>query len=394
MSDDIPQTPAQREAQEKARVLQIPKLTERKPLAWGALEQRGEPPKREWAINNWLGMGHVTLLAGRGGMGKSILAQQIGSYLALGSEFLETVGEPRTVLGWFSEDDHDELWRRQCAIAGKLGQPLSAFAERLYLIPLQDAECTLFDTAPLSREVVRTSVLEELRQQIGDLGASIVILDNIRRLFGGNENNGHDVTSFIAALNYAASPTNAAVMLLGHVSRAQGSEFAGNMAWENAARMRWSFTDRPPDSVAQDEETPSDDTRRWLAKRKVNYTSRDLAILRWNQGAYDIEEKPNAAAGIMRTIDNRQCKLLLKRAFLRLCAMSYAPTDAATSPHYLVKLIQQHGLTEGFSKGELRRALLELIEDGVMLRNQEVGTLNNRMPRLGLKLGESPPDPV
>ena len=48
------------------------------PLVWDDLEGR-EPPAREWIIPYWIPAGHVTLLAGRGGIGKTLIAQHIGS---------------------------------------------------------------------------------------------------------------------------------------------------------------------------------------------------------------------------------------------------------------------------------------------------------------------------
>ena len=48
----------------------------------------GPPPERDWAISHWLGMGHVTLLAGKGGIGKTLIAQQLGSALPLAGRSL------------------------------------------------------------------------------------------------------------------------------------------------------------------------------------------------------------------------------------------------------------------------------------------------------------------
>lgn len=50
------------------------------PLNWTDLATQ-EPPARRWAIRGWLGFGHVSLLVGPGGIGKSLLGQQIASAL-------------------------------------------------------------------------------------------------------------------------------------------------------------------------------------------------------------------------------------------------------------------------------------------------------------------------
>ena len=128
------------------RFLDTPKpdAFERRPLDWRVLAD-GEPPARDWAVDHWLGMAHVTLLAVLGGIGKTLLAQMLASALALGRAFVDGVPEPRTVLMWAAEDDHDELWRRQAEIARHFGAGLEQFAGRLFVESFVDRDCTLME---------------------------------------------------------------------------------------------------------------------------------------------------------------------------------------------------------------------------------------------------------
>jgi energy-coupling factor transporter ATP-binding protein EcfA2 len=87
----------------------------RPPLCWDDLEGR-EPPEREWIIKHWIPKGHTTLLAGRPGIGKTLLAQHIATANALGRTYLEPLAAQR-VLTWAGEDDEGEFWRRQLAIS-------------------------------------------------------------------------------------------------------------------------------------------------------------------------------------------------------------------------------------------------------------------------------------
>ena len=48
----------------------------RRPLDWRTLAD-GEPPLRDWAIDHWVGMGHVTLLAGKGGVEPNRTASRV-----------------------------------------------------------------------------------------------------------------------------------------------------------------------------------------------------------------------------------------------------------------------------------------------------------------------------
>ena len=108
----------------------------------------------------------MTLLAGRGGIGKSLLAQQIGSAVTLGSSYIDTVSAPRNVLYWAAEDDPDELWRRQAAIATSMGVTIDAFAGKLLMESFVDRDCTLATT--VYGALTYTPLLGELEAQIGD----------------------------------------------------------------------------------------------------------------------------------------------------------------------------------------------------------------------------------
>jgi len=337
-----------------------------KPLDWEALEEHGEPPPRKWALDYWLGMGHVTLLSGSGGLGKSILSQQLLTAIALGKPFISTVPEPRRALGWMGEDDEAELWRRQIAICKKFDVPLSSLRGRLDLYAMDRNECCLLDL--MEGKTVRTSLLKDLREQIGDIKAGIVLLDNISRLFGCNENDRHHVSNFYSALQWAASPTGAAVELVGHVAKIQNSEFSGSTAWENAARGRLWLTDKPPDKKPDPDAGDAEPLDlRYLAKRKVNYSSRDLAILRYADGAYDVIEHPKGG-GIVASIDRARAGGVVMRALSKLIELNFTTSDDWHSHQFLPRLIIEHSLAEGFTKRDLTDAMHLAVTDGEIVR--------------------------
>jgi hypothetical protein len=73
-------------------------------------------PVREWIVPEWIPRGVVTGLYGDGGLGKSLLAQQLQTAIALGSAWLALPVETGATLGVYCEDSYDELWRRQTDI--------------------------------------------------------------------------------------------------------------------------------------------------------------------------------------------------------------------------------------------------------------------------------------
>ena len=88
------------------------------PIDWPSKEGR-VPPERNFIVGAWLPAGCVTSPYGAGGVGKSLLAQQLATCVATGKPFCSHPVRSGPVLGLFCEDD--ELWRRQAGRGG--GRP-------------------------------------------------------------------------------------------------------------------------------------------------------------------------------------------------------------------------------------------------------------------------------
>lgn len=341
-------------------------------INWSAFEARGTPPPRQWLVSEWIGEGHTTLLAGVGGIGKSVVAQQFATAVAAGCSFIANAQPPREVLMWAGEDDADELDRRQISICKAFDISRSSLSGSMFVYPMHDVECSLFDIS--FGAAVRTSMLKVLREQVGDLRARLVVLDNIARLFGGNENDRHHVSMFMSALAWATQPTQAGILLIGHISKFVGSEFSGSTAWENAARARLFLGDSKPDAKKSDSSLDEGDAPtdlRYLSKRKVNYTTRDLCILRYIDGAYEVVQAPGG--GIVAKIDRDNCRRVVLRALARLSSepMNFTCSDSAHGSHYLPRLILDHKMAEGFTKRDLADAMHTLVIDGEIIRQVE-----------------------
>jgi len=353
-------------------------------MDWAALVDR-EPPEREWAIEHWLGMGYTTLLVGQGGIGKTLIAQQLASALATGISFLSEVRKPRTVLMWCCEDDHDELWRRQRAIARWLGASLDDFVGRLIVQPRQGLDNALF-SSEFGRPMW-TPLIEELREQAADYCAEVVILDNVGQVFGGNENDRHHVTSFCNGI--AGAAPGCATMMLAHPGRALGSEFSGSSAWENAVRMRLYLGTKLPDAKQQDEADDDDgDGVRFLAKRKSNYTGRDYHRLTFEDGVL----KPgtaadNGSASEIAQLRQQRSRAVVMRGLQKLISMGVQASDQPSSPAYLPKLLLAYNLAEELTKRELGEGVRALMLHG-RLKRDVVGRYANRSEKLGLVIND------
>lgn len=352
-------------------------IPERAPLDWTALAN-SSPPVREWVIDHWIPRNEVTLLSGPGGIGKTGVTQALASCVALQRSYLDWVPCPRRVLMWAAEDDSDELWRRQAAIARGLDVNLSEFAGKLYLESFHRTQVDL--AALVQGRLTPMAMMNELRAQIGDYGAELVILDNIARLFGGNENDRHQVSSFITMLNYAASPTKAAIILLGHPAKAAGSEFSGSTAWEGAVRTRLYLGARLPDGE-QDEDEAGDDGIRYLCRRKANYSSKDWRRIRYLDGVM-VPDEPDQPGATAKRGDGFARDAVLA-AVRKLALMNEHGNTSTASPNYLPKLAKRYDLLDSVPEKQFGKAMFELVKAG-QLTSAAVGKHANRTARHGL----------
>jgi hypothetical protein len=363
----------------KARALAPPEgaATRRRALNWDDIEGR-VPPAREWVIPHWLPAGHVTLLAGRGGIGKTLLAQHLGTAAALGGNYIEPL-TPRRVLMWAGEDDEAELWRRQIAISNHFGSTLSAMTERFYLHSYAGNDITLM--APTFGQLQTTPMLTELIEQVRDYRAEFVILDNIARLFGGSENDRHQVTTFCALVQGACSP--ATVLLLGHPAKAQGSEFSGSTAWEGAVRARLYLSDQPPDTKEDEPDARVDPGVRYLSRRKANYSPLDLRRFNLTDGVLI----PDSAVPAQTTIgiSGEFVKDIVRRAIRKLAERQVFGSLSSGSHDFLPKLAKQYSLLDGLSSKQFATTMRQMLLEGEITK-AEVGKYQNRTPRMGLVL--------
>lgn len=380
MNDGPPPEEPHARSKSNGRAKEAPKaqpaITRRPPMCWEDLDGK-EPPPREWIIPHWVPAAHLTLLSGRGGVGKTLLAQHMATALALGREYLEPL-EPRRVLMWAGEDDEAEMWRRQREISSWMGQPLSALTDRFYLHSYAGADITLM--APIFGDLAPTPMLTELREQVRDYRAEVVILDNVARLFGGSENDRHAVTTFCALVQGACAP--AAVLLLGHPAKAAGSEYSGSTAWEGAVRARLYLGDRPPDQDASDEDAPVVEDVRYLCRRKANYSALDLRRFRIIGGVLI----PDAIDPVRQDQPRGElAKDVVRRAVRVLAERSIYGTASTASSSYLPRLAKQYRLLETLPEKSFASAMRDLIMDKELTR-QEVGRDAGRHKIIGLVL--------
>jgi hypothetical protein len=350
----------------------------REPIDWPKLT--GDPPTRYWFTPGWLGP-YPTLFAGAGGKGKTTVMQAIGTGLAVNRPYLdEAPGHSNLrILIWNCEDDETEIWHKQSAINAYFGVAMADLEDRLYIVPRIGLENTMFQLVMGTPGF--TPTFDQLRDQVNDLGIDVLAVDNINQVYGGLSDP-HQVTQFLNAFAGLVRNRPFAPILLGHIARSEGSEFAGSAAWENAVRMRWYLGSHLPDQeVDKDQEADPDVV--YLARRKANYTHKDFRRLRFKNGLFVPDPLDEGGVQLSLVMRGELADNVVLNAFSKLVSAGMQPSDKAQSNDYLPKQIIALGYHEGHTKKELMTAMNRLIGSG-RLRRAEIGKYSNRSPRYGL----------
>lgn len=358
-----------------------------RPLDFTALAQH-KAPDRHWFRPDWLGTG-TTVFPGFGGSGKSGVVQHEATAGALGRPYFAPAAAPYRSLVWNCEDEHDDMWRRQERICEHEDLSMGELPDKLQLVSRYGCDNALM--AEVQRSLITTSLFEELREQVNDLNVDVLWLDNAAHVFAGNHDDRTQVTQFINLLNGLVRGRPFGVVIVAHVSRAQGSEFSGSVAWENAARMRWYLGSRLPDQPQFEDGADTDPNARFLAKRKSNYSARDHVRMTMHNGLLIPDQiAPTSTGGLVSMLDERRADEVCLAGFHTLRGMGLLPTDAKSAADYLPKQLAAKKLMAGYGKNDMERAMHRLMSSGTFIRG-EVSKYSNRTPRLGLILKETTP---
>lgn len=236
-----------------------------------ASELVGEPPERKWIVPDWIVQGAVNSLYGDGGVGKTLLAQQLGAAVSKGAKWLGMPTEKGRVLAILCEDEKDEIHRRHFAIKSSMGFPVGNPFPDLLLWPRVGSENVIVrwgqDGVP-----VLTDFYRHLIEDVEALSPSLLILDTLADIYGGNEIDRVQVNYFVKTVlgglikRQEARGEPLSVLLLGHPSvggKGDGRGYSGSTAWNNSVRSRLYLT--KPEEGSQD--------ARVLTRGKANYAA-------------------------------------------------------------------------------------------------------------------------
>lgn len=193
-----------------------------------------EPVPREWAIPQFAPVGKVTVLAGPGGVSKSMLMLHVLVYGALGQAFAGfKVDNTLRSLYVSYEDDTQELHSRVHALTRALREQEDGVLDTLYdvkgsvrknlMMYAADEEALAWVLATKPDRFApaeRTARVNWLIGLIKHAGIKLLVLDPAVYTHQLEENNISDMAAYMQMLTHIAKAGNCAVVVLHHMSKA------------------------------------------------------------------------------------------------------------------------------------------------------------------------------
>jgi len=334
-----------------------------------------EPPPREWVVRSFLPRKVAVLLTGEGGVGKSMLALQLGECIRRGVPFLGRETIAGTTLIFSCEDDGEELHRRLHRIHKTVGTPRNPpgrllFAPRVGTInalAVFDARTGLAEPTDAFRALEACAVEHR---------ADLVVIDTTSQTFPGNENDRAAVTVYVNMMAGLAVQTNACVLLLAHPPKT-GAEYSGSTSWTGTVRARCFLR-------SHDDEG----TRRYFLKlAKANYSPEfEDELVRDDNGVMWLADKvpPSMADKINAYAQLAGHKRVFMSALDALTRQGRAISHANRASNYAPKVMLAAGLADGCTIKQLETAMEALFREEVIVAGAVVAKGKDRKPVCGI----------
>jgi RecA-family ATPase len=324
-----------------------PPLTTFTPQLW-----HGKPtPRRQWCVEGLIPQANVTMLYGDGGLGKTLLAMQLQVAGALGAPWLDMQMEPIKSLGFYCEDDTDELHRRMVDISSHYDCAL----DKLGTVNLVDrvGEDNILVQFGKNDIGKTTGLYDELTTQALDLSVQLVVLDSLHDLFGGDEIKRTHARQFIGFLQRLALKINGAVLVCAHPSVAgmnHGTGTSGSTAWNNAVHSRLYLTG------LEDKDAAADNIR-VLKNVKANYGPRGNGIeITWRDGVFVRNTPSDDPYG--------QAAQVFLQCLNKVATEGRYASRSTNSPEYAPRIFSRMPQAKGVTKKNLEAAMQQLFAQG------------------------------
>lgn len=318
----------------------------------------GKVPVRLWHVQDFIPARTVTILTGDGGTGKSLVALQLAVATVLGSAWLGQQTAKGSALFISAEDDRDELHRRVVSLC-RANSCAPSSLSGLTLCSLAGEDALLSIPVGAAKTMRKTPLFKIIEARIAEHRPSLVVLDTLADLYGGDEINRGQTRQFIGQLRSLALEYDTTILLLAHpslsgISRGDGN--SGSTAWNNSVRSRLYLRRQTTEGGAE-----VDPDARILEVMKANYGRIGATLsLRYVDGAF-IWLGSNSIRDTNEAIVKAD---LIFMKLLRECAANGRRVNHTGSSSYAPTVFASMPSAEGVTKAAFRRAMETALAKG------------------------------
>jgi hypothetical protein len=211
---------------------------------------RIDPP--EFILHPVFPKNEVTLFGAHGGSGKSYVALSQAVHVALGRPWGNLL-TPGGKAMFISLEDSASIVRyrlRQIIDSHGFSQDIPTIQQNLRIIDASEAGALVREVNLAGvREIEPTNAFHQISSASAEFEPDLIFIDNASDAFAGNENDRHQVRSFMKRMMALGKKTNAAVVVLAHINKqsalkgAMSNSYAGSTAWHNSSRSRIAIID-------------------------------------------------------------------------------------------------------------------------------------------------------
>lgn len=315
-------------------------------------------PDREWLVPGLIPAGNVTLLYGDGGTGKSLWALQLAASTAIGALFFGRPVDQGGVEFLTAEDALDELHRRLVDVARSMGKPLSAL-RALNLTSLADHDALLaMPEGGRGGALAVTTLYNEVDQVLAESKPTLLVLDTLADIYGGDEVVRHQVRQFIGMLRRLCLRHRCTIVVLAHPSLSgMDKGTSGSTAWNNSVRSRL-FLNRVYDDNGEEE----DEDARVLRVNKSNYGRVGTEIfMRYKNGAF-VDPVGEGTAGHDPLTQNWKAERIFLELLDKNKQLNINVSAHPNSPVNAPKIFAKDARKQGVTKRDLADAMQRLLD--------------------------------
>ena len=232
--------------------LKVPETFPEEPLDLFRWQDILNPPPQPWLIPDWLPVGTVALLSGKGGVGKSRLALQLAAAIAGGAGPDVEWGGPAlspelsqcTPVVFASWEDSPAVTARRLSQITGSSAPWVKPDIPLYMPGEVDLGLTgagpLYGTQERWAPCDLTPLAHRLFEAAEKVDAALLVLDSAAAIFSANENDRAEVRGFLSALARWAGEESRTILILAHPPK-YGHDYSGSTDWLAGVRALWTL---------------------------------------------------------------------------------------------------------------------------------------------------------